>query len=128
MNNKKMRLLICGDRKFTDYNTIYNTVNYILNTLNIDIECIIEGGAKGADKFGKQVGDALGISVISFPAKWDAYGKSAGMIRNKQMMDEGDPNFCLAFHDAIINSKGTKDMIDRCKKRKIPVMLIGSNL
>lgn len=32
------------------------------------------------------------------------------------MLDEGKPDFVVAFHNDITNSKGTLDMITRAKK------------
>ena len=52
------------------------------------------------------------IPIKFFPALWDQYGKSAGMIRNKQMAEYGD--FLLAFWDG--KSHGTKNMIKTMKE------------
>jgi hypothetical protein len=59
-----------------------------------------------------------------YPADWDRYGKGAGPIRNKQMLDENpDIEMVIAFHTNLTNSKGTKNMIDRAKRRNIKVCI-----
>ena len=64
----------------------------------------------------------FGFAIIGFPAQWDKYGKSAGVIRNQQMLDEGKPDTVVYFHDNIERSKGTKDMVSRAKKAGLPVL------
>lgn len=70
------------------------------------------------------VAKSLGFkNIIPFPAEWEKYGKSAGPIRNRQMLDE-NPDLVIAFHDDIESSKGTKDCIKEAEKRGIEVQLI----
>lgn len=40
------------------------------------------------------------------------------------MLDEGKPDYVLAFHNDIFNSKGTKDMLNRAKKAGVPCTLV----
>ena len=89
-----------------------------------DIECVIEGEARGADYLARLAAEELGIRVLPFPAEWKKYGKRAGSIRNQRMLDEGKPNFVLAFHNDIGNSKGTRDMVKRARKAGILVEII----
>lgn len=115
-----MRLLICGDREWNDYNAILSVLRgYILNN---NIEAIIEGEARGADSLARLVAQELKIEVKAFPAKWDEHGKAAGPIRNQQMLDEGKPNIVIAFHDNLTVSKGTLDMVTRAKKAGVRVI------
>ena len=102
-----LRILCCGDRNWKDKQAIESTIKDRLAAYQI--ETIIEGEARGADKLSAEVAKGLHISVLLFPADWTKYGKAAGVIRNQQMLDEGKPNLVLAFHDDIKKSKGTKD-------------------
>jgi len=113
------RILICGDRNWTNKELI----RHVLNSMK-DIEAVIEGECRGADILGKQVAEEMGIFVVKFPADWLQYGKSAGPIRNQQMLNEGQPTKVIAFHNNINESKGTKDMLKRAKKRGIAVLLV----
>lgn len=54
-----------------------------------------------------------------FPADWDKYGRAAGPIRNKQMLEyilEENP-IVAAFWDG--KSRGTKNMIDQASKADV---------
>jgi len=114
-----MRILICGDRNWTDRERIA----MFLAPLGSDT-IIIEGGARGADTIAKEEAELRSFQVMEFPAQWNKYGKSAGPIRNKQMLDEGKPDLVVAFHNDIKNSKGTKNMIKQAKKAGIKVILV----
>lgn len=108
------RILICGDRHWTDYQMISDIIAWRRPSL------IIEGGATGADSCAREAAQAQNIPYLEFRAKWESYGKAAGPIRNQEMLDEGKPDMVIAFHDDLENSKGTKDMIRRAKKADIP--------
>ena len=113
------RILICGDRYWSNIDLIRDVV-YNMK----DIDVIIEGECSGADVMGKTVAQELNLPLLQFPANWLRYGRGAGPIRNQQMIDEGKPTIVLAFHNNIDKSKGTKDMIEKAKRKKIPVKLI----
>lgn len=59
--------------------------------------------------------------MISYPADWERYGRSAGMIRNREMINAADE--VLALWDG--KSKGTGQAIALSKRRGIPVYLVG---
>lgn len=46
---------------------------------------VVHGGARGADSLAGAEAARLGIPSITFPAEWDALGKSAGFQRNEEM-------------------------------------------
>ena len=46
---------------------------------------VISGTARGADTCGEQWAERKGIPVKRFPADWEKFGKTAGIIRNSQM-------------------------------------------
>lgn len=116
-----IRLLVCGDRNWRDFQLIYTTLQIIGPE---DIEVLIEGDCIGADKQAGAAGEMLGIQVIRFPALWTQHGNSAGPIRNRQMMKQGKPTWVLAFHDNIKKSKGTKDMMKVADENRVPCTLI----
>lgn len=113
-----MRVLVCGDRRWRDKNTILT----VLARLS-DVDTVIEGEARGADTLAREVAEEYGISVLAFPANWNKYGRAAGPIRNKQMLDEGKPDLVIAFHNNITESKGTKNMLSQARERGIPTRL-----
>lgn len=123
-----MRVLICGDRDWKDVEFIrywierlkenHEEVHHALQDYpgGFDPLVILEGEARGADRIAREQAELLGIQVDRYPAFWNKYGKSAGPIRNQQMIEEGMPDVIMAFHDDIENSKGTKDMLKRAKR------------
>lgn len=109
-----MRVLICGDRNWTNAKFIVDVLTIIHKSAPVDV--VIEGEARGADRFGALAARMIGLPenrILKFPANWTKHGKAAGPIRNRQMLTEGKPDLVLAFHNDIANSKGTKDMV-RC--------------
>lgn len=110
-----MRVLVCGSRHFKDE----NKMKEVLDAYSISE--IIEGEARGADTLARRYGERLGIPVRKFPAMWDTHGRSAGPIRNTQMLKEGNPELCIAFRGP--NSRGTQNMIDQAKKAGVEVII-----
>jgi hypothetical protein len=106
-------LLICGDRNWLDFDTVWCDVN------DIRPDIVIVGGARGADDVGRRVAADLQIDHEVYPAKWKQYGRSAGPIRNKVMLSRLEqlrqlPGYtvrALAYHDKIEESKGTANMV-----------------
>ena len=114
INPPRKRVLICGDRNYKDWVRIQE----YLDTLQ-KRTIIIHGGARGADSIAGNLATSLKMKVIKFPADWDKYGKAAGVLRNQQMLDEGQPSLVVYFHKDLENSKGTKDMVTRAISSKI---------
>ena len=108
MDKPDFKLVVAGGRLFNDYKTLSKYLDYMLckkvETHNIVIVC---GEAKGADALGKEYAIERGYRVISMPADWDLYGKSAGYRRNEAMAACSDAT--VAFWDG--ESKGTSHMI-----------------
>jgi len=108
-----VRILICGDRNWTDKAFIKSKLQSFA-LLYTDIT-VIHGNARGADKLAGEAAKELGFKVIPVDAQWARYGKSAGPVRNREMLGYA-PNLIWAFHDNISESKGTADMIKAAKQ------------
>jgi hypothetical protein len=123
------RVLICGDRNWTDYDYILETLKkYLADHTPNAIDFVIEGEANGADKLGRKAAEELGIVVLPYPAKWEQHGRAAGPIRNKQMLVDGKPDEVWAFHDNLSASKGTMNMIITAREKGIPVYTHSHNM
>jgi hypothetical protein len=116
--NRPRRILICGDRKWSDYEFILERVRRLPPGTRI-----IEGGAKGADTLARRAGHACGLVVEQYNADWKRYGRAAGPIRNLEMLHDGAPTEVWAFHDRIWASKGTADMMKIARKERVPAIL-----
>lgn len=109
-----MRLLVTGDRDWTDEDRIRRVLRMLMPTT------VIHGASRGADKMAENVAIEMGIPVEAYPAYWRKYGRAAGPIRNKEMI-EAHPDLVVAFHDNLDESKGTADCVNRAIKAGIPV-------
>lgn len=121
-----MRVLVTGDRNWSDHFLIAMVLRGFksLSDEADELFCVIEGGAKGADRHAQQWAhrqDPEEVELITVEAEWGKYGNAAGPIRNMKMLDEHEPEFVLAFHNDLANSKGTKHCVEQAKKRGIPV-------
>lgn len=67
------KVLICGDRNWTNYRTIYMVVKKLIKKYGEVF--VVEGGARGADSIGKNVAIYLKQQYKEYPAEWDKYGK-----------------------------------------------------
>lgn len=116
------RIIVAGSRDFDNRELLHFHLDRILATKeNAEI---VSGHAKGADSMAEEYAKEKGIALSVFPADWKQYGRAAGPIRNKQMLDyicEGNP-VLVAFWDG--ESRGTKNMIDIAKKRNVECHVI----
>jgi len=111
------KILVCGSRIFTSF----DYMDCILGGENNgDDLVIISGGAKGADELAAKWAEAYDFESQVFPADWDKHGKSAGYIRNQQMIDQ-EPDIVIAFWDG--KSKGTRHTIGLAHRAKINVLI-----
>lgn len=108
-----MKVLVCGSRGFVDYDWIKEEL------AKLDVALVIHGAARGADALASQAATELGIPQQAFPADWNRYGKSAGYVRNQQMLDEGRPDLVMAFYAG--RTPGTSMMVNIARKAGVEV-------
>lgn len=109
-----MRVLVCGDRNWTDKGAI----ELLLRSLP-EGSTLIHGCCRGADMIAHEIAKEIGMEIVTFPAAWDRFGKKAGPIRNERMLLEGKPDRVVAFHDDLRRSKGTAHMVKIAMKAGI---------
>ena len=73
---------------------------------------IVSGGAKGVDTLAKSYAEEIGCKYTEFLPEYEKYGKAAPIRRNDEIIEYAD--VVVALWDG--KSKGTKYVIDRCKK------------
>lgn len=113
-----MRILVCGGRHYSNYKKLHDV---LLDYIDWDFT-IIEGGAKGADQLAALFANHYGTSHLQFRANWKLHGKSAGVIRNKLMLEQGKPDLVIAFP----GGKGTAHMKSIAREAGIEVIEIDS--
>jgi hypothetical protein len=99
-----MKLAIVGSRSFDDYKLMEKELLPLIGS----IDTIISGGAKGADSLAERFADNYFIPTIIFKPDWNKFGKRAGFIRNKDIINNADK--VIAFWDR--KSRGTSNSID----------------
>jgi hypothetical protein len=114
-----VRVLVSGDREWTDRAAVERAFDRFKPTH------VIEGECKGLDVMARDVAEARGIPVTQVPADWNAYGKAAGPMRNRKMLEMG-PEMLLAFHNHFKRSVGTKDCVTQALKFGVESWLITS--
>jgi len=111
-----MRILVCGGRNYRDPDAVYSALDNLKRGQS-GVSLVIEGGALGADCFAAEWADMTGTPHMQFAADWKRFGRAAGAIRNKQMLDEGKPDLVVAFP----GGRGTANMIAQAEKAGVRV-------
>jgi predicted Rossmann fold nucleotide-binding protein DprA/Smf involved in DNA uptake len=109
-----MKIAVVGSRGFNDFEKLEKELN------KYEIDEIISGGAKGADALAEKYAKNHNIPVKVFKPDWRKYKRGAGLIRNKQIVENAD--IVVAFWDGA--SKGTKFTIDYAKKLNKKVVIV----
>ena len=78
---------------------------------------IVSGGAKGIDTCARKYAISHGIKLTEFLPEYRRYGRGAPLKRNLKIIEYAD--VVIAFWDR--QSKGTKNVIENCKKLNVKV-------
>lgn len=115
-------VLVTGSRDWTNQDTVFKALQEHLGDNILGI--VRHGGCPtGADKMaGNWVASQPGIAVDAISANWDVFGRSAGPIRNKQMVNLG-ADICLAF--PLGESRGTRGCMRLAEQAGIKVINYG---
>lgn len=114
---RKVRICVCGGRKYSDYLTVKSVLDSFL--LISDNFVIISGGANGADSLAIKWAIENNIEYEEYKANWKAYRKKAGPIRNRLMLSTGI-DILIAFP----GGNGTRDMINICENSNVIIKRI----
>jgi len=119
-----MKLAIIGSRDFNDHPRLIDTIlDYYSDGVfgkRLRISEIISGGAAGADSLGAKFAKENNIKLTVFLPDWNAFGKRAGFIRNRDIIV--NCNAVLAFWDGA--SKGTQNSLSIAKELKKDTLVI----
>lgn len=111
-----MKTIISGSRDFSDYALLQRVLERVeLGAKRIDT--VLSGTARGADQLGELWAKLNCRITLRFPAQWDSYGRSAGILRNREMAKHAEQ--LVAFWDG--QSHGTAHMIEHARKRGLVV-------
>ena len=111
-----MTAAIIGSRTILNYDLLKQAVK------GLPITAVISGGAAGVDKMAERFAKENSLPLTVLPANWQAHGKSAGMIRNAEIVKQAE--LVIALWDG--QSRGTQATINMAKKagKKLKVFKI----
>lgn len=110
-------VIVCGGRYFADEALVITTLDRL--RVKYGPLHIIQGGATGADRLAfKWAQKQPHVLASNVPANWKKHGRSAGPVRNQQMIDDYRPKLVVAFQ----GGKGTADMVRRAKVAGIEIL------
>jgi len=87
------------------------------NFLPENVTEIVSGGARGIDTCAREYALTHNIKLTEFLPDYNRYGRGAPLKRNLEIIAYAD--LVLAFWDGT--SRGTKYVIDNCKKQNVPI-------
>ncbi|MBQ8423091.1 MAG: DUF2493 domain-containing protein [Coprobacter sp.] len=114
------RVIVAGGRDFDDYEFMSQQLDELFwGGSNFDAGQIkiISGMAEGADILAIRYADEHRLTKILFPANWKYHHRSAGFLRNEDMLSIA--THLVAFWDG--KSSGTRHMIEIAREKGIPV-------
>lgn len=87
--------------------------------LPAEVTEIVSGGARGIDRCAARYAKKVGLKLKEFLPDYDQYGKRAPLLRNLEIIEYAD--LVLAFWDG--ESRGTRFVIENCKKTNTPIKI-----
>ena len=110
-----INVVVTGGRDYLESSKVFT----ILSSFNINH--LYVGDAIGADQAAREWAGYHGISMTVFNADWAKYGKSAGPIRNGEMLDAaGNDAIVVAF----LGGHGTKNCVNQAHERGMIVLRV----
>ncbi|MFG6353135.1 MAG: DNA-protecting protein DprA [Oscillospiraceae bacterium] len=104
-----MKIAVIGSRELQ--------VDHLEDYLPEGVTEIVSGGARGVDSCARDYALQHGLKLTELLPEYEKYGRGAPLRRNITIIEYAD--HVLAFWDG--KSRGTKYVIDNCKKRNISV-------
>lgn len=125
-----MRVLVTGSRDWDSrygaarIETILNLLLALSDTLGQKLTIVHGGCPSGADqavdRWARRREDD-GVVVEVYPAQWAKFSRSAGPIRNQEMVDRG-ADLCIGFVRG--SSLGTRNCLALARNAKIPTFTV----
>ena len=106
-----MRVAVVGSRQLK--------VDNLEKFLPSDVTEIVSGGARGVDTSAADYAKRNGLKLTVFLPDYNQYGRSAPIRRNVDIINNSD--LVLAFWDGA--SRGTRFVIEYCRKHNVPVRI-----
>lgn len=110
-------VIVTGSRDHADTVLIHRVLNILC-----PIDLLVQGGARGADRIAKEWAEHYKVPSKTVAANWDAFGKSAGAIRNIEMLEMYPGALVVAF--PLPHGRGTQHCIFEAKRRGHTIFVV----
>lgn len=107
-------IAVIGSRGFSDYKTLSEELD------KYAIDCIVSGGAKGADSLARRYANERNIRIVEHLPDYAKYQRRAPLVRNELIIADAD--LIIAFWDGV--STGTAHAIGLARKNKREVKVL----
>lgn len=115
-----MIVLVTGSREFEDPVPVYRALN---DALTNGMRSIVVGDCPtGADHYARTWAGMMGVPCEMVRADWTRWGKAAGPLRNRRMVDVYRPTACLAFFWPGAGNRGTTDCANYAEAQGVQVL------
>lgn len=118
-----MKVLVTGGRDFTNVGLLWRALDDLR-----DVSVIIEGASDdvtgpyvGADYWSNQWAKARHVNEDRHHAEWSKFGRAAGPIRNKRMLEMARPDLVIGF----LGGAGTLGMMALARAAGVEVRKVG---
>ena len=109
------RIVVTGGRDFCDAPALVRALDAIYAEGPFRLA---QGGARGADGRARDWASARGVGCVTYAADWQRYGRAAGVIRNREMLQDFAPDLVVAFP----GGRGTQHCCDTARKMGITII------
>lgn len=109
-----MRIIIAGSRSI-DQDTFNQAISHCPWLSQATV--FLSGGARGVDQLAEKWAREQGYPLSIHKPDWKRYGRGAGLMRNRSMVDDADA--LLAIWDG--QSRGTYHVIDYASSKSLKV-------
>jgi hypothetical protein len=109
------KVVVTGGRGYLESDVAWETLERLKPSR------VAQGGCHdGADLYARMWAKKRGVTLTTYFADWDEYGKSAGPRRNTKMLDDFKPDLVIAFP----GGNGTADCVRKARRAGIKLMTV----
>lgn len=107
------RVIVCGSCDADNWSKPFALICGFLDRYHAEhpITLLGHGAARGVDSIAEHWAKTREVPYLGCPARWTAWGRKAGPIRNSALVKLVQPQVCLAFPCG----DGTADMVRKCR-------------
>lgn len=112
MSDEKVVLAVVGSRNCNDKKRVFDEIEKWIAENGRPVHTIVSGGAAGVDSLAAAYAKEHNLELVVYAANWREHGKSAGPLRNAQIVARCSHVLALPSSE----SKGTLDTIQKAQR------------